>query len=176
MPSRAGGVALRAVHFALTRTHAWVVAAVLAVALLAGGALAASSSPSRHALLVQLQRPARPSNASPPRGGQLWRRSSMGYLMTVALTPNRVDGPIRLSVHLRRGGRPVDRARIEVAFSMPSMNMWNGYATRLSAVGHGSYAATVPVLGMPGRWRLRFALTMHAGAPAPMTIDDTLAP
>lgn len=100
----------------------------------------------------------------------------MGYLMTVALTPNRADGPIRLSVHLRRGGRPVDRARIEVAFSMPSMNMWNGYATRLSAVGHGTYAATVPVLGMPGRWRLRLALTMHAGAPLPITIDDRLAP
>jgi hypothetical protein len=59
---------------------------------------------------------------------------------------------------------------------MPSMNMWNGYATRLSAAGHGSYAATVPVLGMPGRWRLRLALTMHAGARLPITIDDRLTP
>jgi hypothetical protein len=175
MPALAGGVALSGVRLTSTRTHGWV-AAVLAVALLAGGALAATSSPSRHALLEQLQRPARPSNASPTRGGQLWRRSSMGYLMTVALAPNRADGPIRLSVHVRRSGRPVERARIEVAFSMPSMNMWNGYATRLSAVGHGSYAATVPVLGMPGRWRLRFELTTQGSAPPPITIDDRVAP
>lgn len=176
MPLGADGVALSVVRFALTRTHRWVAAVVFAGALLAAGALAAASSPTRHALLVQLQRPATPSALLPAPRAQTWRRSSTGYLMTVALTPNRVDGPIRLLVDLRRGGRPVDRARIDVAFSMPSMNMWNAYATRLSASGHGSYAATVPVLGMPGRWRLRFALVVHASAPVPITIDDRIAP
>ena len=176
MPRRADGVAVDRVRFAFTGTHAWIAAAVVAFALLAGGALAATSTPSRHALLDQLQRPATPLPASPASGGQVWRRSSMGYLMRVALTPNRADRPIRLSVELSRRGRPVDRARIEVAFSMPSMNMWNGYATRLSPAGDGSYAATVPVLGMTGRWRLHFALTVHARAPLPITIEDRLAP
>jgi hypothetical protein len=58
---------------------------------------------------------------------------------------------------------------------MPSMNMQNAYTAALGASTDGRYAATIPVLGMAGRWRLRIDLTPRSGRPIRIVVDDRIA-
>ena len=129
-----------------------VIAGCALAAVLAVGALAATaSSPSRQTLMSQLHRAARVSRGS---GVTLAGGTRDGYRVTVLVTPDRVASPDYLLVRVTRNGRPLEGARVAIAFSMPSMNMWNAYSASLAATG-GRYGATVPVLGMTGNWQLR---------------------
>jgi len=66
------------------------------------------------------------------------------------LTPNRANGPIRLSIHVSGRGPSLTTAQARVSFYMPSMNMWDAYSAPLRAYAGGHYAAAIPVLGMAG--------------------------
>jgi hypothetical protein len=162
------------VHFKSTRVTAGTGACGVA-ALLGITALAATASiPTRHALLDQLQRAAIPQHAAASRDLQVVRRAGNGYSVTVVLTPNRASGPNRLSVRLAGSGRPLGDAQVTVAFSMPSMKMWNGYTATLAPAGAGRYLATVPVIGMAGRWQLRLDVVRRAGRGFGVTVDDRM--
>jgi YtkA-like len=129
-----------------------VIAGCALAAVLGVGALAATASPSsRQTLMSQLHRAARVSRGS---GTTLAGVTRDGYRVTVLVTPDRVTAPDYLSVRVTRHGRVVRGAHVGIAFSMPSMNMWNAYSASLVATG-ARYSATVPVLGMTGDWQLR---------------------
>jgi YtkA-like len=163
----------------------WVrvaVATAVFAALLGIGALALSPTQDRHALLAQLQKPASSAQPVAPGGrglaaaARFVRRSSTGYSVTVTMTPNHANGPIALSMLVFGHGRALSGARARVSFSMPSMNMSNAYTAPLRARAGGHYAAAIPVLGMAGRWRLRFELMPRSGRPFHVVVDDRIAP
>jgi len=153
----------------LLSTKAWLALAVLA-AMLAGGALALSPSQGRQSLVDQLQRAATPARTS----AGFARGSSSGLSIAATLTPNRASGPIGLSLRVLRDGRPLDGAQVRVGFSMPSMDMFNAYTAELSASAGGRYGATIPVLGMSGRWSLRIDVTPRSGPALTVTINDRI--
>jgi hypothetical protein len=169
----------RVQHTTFLRPRSWVAAAILVVPL-GVGALALSPTHNRRGLLDQLQRPAAPGHtaalgsvSAPP--ARFVRRSRTGYSVTVALTPNRANGPIGLSIHVFRHGRSLTGARAHASFSMPSMNMWNAYTTALHASAGGRYAAAIPVLGMAGDWRLRIDVKPTSGRPFDVVVNDHIA-
>ena len=169
----------RVEHTPFLRPRAWVAAAVLA-ALLGLGALALSPTQGRRALLDQLQRPAAPGHSTalanaPAAAARFVRHSGTGYSVVVALTPNRVNGPIGMSIRVLRHGRSLTGARARVSFSMPSMNMWNVYGALLRPSAGGRYAAAIPVLGMAGNWRLRIDFKPRSGRPFDVVVDDHIA-
>ena len=166
----------RVEHTTFLRPRLWVAAAILA-AVLGIGALALSPTQGRRALLDQLQRPAAPRHTTalgnaPAPGARFVRRSSAGYSVAVALTPNRANEPIGLSIHVLRHGRSLTGARAHASFSMPSMDMWNAYTIALRASAGGRYAAAIPVLGMAGDWRLRIEVKPGSGQPFDVVVDD----
>jgi YtkA-like len=165
--------------FRLPRRGLW---AGLAIAVLSGvAALAATAtSPTRHQLLGELQRAAQPARTAtafrPARTATAFstRGRVAGVALTLALTPNRDHGPNQVWVRISRGGRPLTGARVTVAFSMPSMNMWNVYRASLAPAGAGRYLATVPVLGMAGRWRLGVGVVPSRGRSVRLAVTDRL--
>jgi hypothetical protein len=149
---------------------AFAVAALGAAAAI--GALAAASAPtSRRALLAGLQVPARP--ASP--GFYTARHPAHGVLVAVALGPNRAAVPNVISARIDERGRPLIGARVTVSFSMPSMDMWRAYTKSLSADGGGRYTASIPVLGMTGRWQLRIDVAPPRGRAFRVDVSDRLS-
>ncbi|MGZ4195377.1 MAG: FixH family protein [Solirubrobacteraceae bacterium] len=170
----------RVQHTPFPRVRVWLAAAALA-ALLGVAALALSPTQDRRALLDQLQKPATSAQQVVPGGrglavpARVIRRSTRGYLVTVTMTPNNANGPIALSMHVSGHDRALSGARAQVSFSMPSMNMSNAYTAPLAASARGHYAAAIPVLGMAGRWRLRFDVTPRSGRPFHVVVDDRLA-
>ncbi len=123
----------------------WIAAAVAVLALAIG--VAAATSGSGTSVYTQLQKPA---------------------TFAPHLSPNRASAPNRLTLQLPPG------ARVTVSFSMPSMDMWNGFTTTLTETAHGTYTANVPVLGMPGSWRMQFRVAPRGGAPYTVNVDDRL--
>lgn len=162
-------------HNRFLRSRLWLAAAVIA-ALLAASWIALSPTEGRRALFEGLQRAAKPAPAGVAAGpARFVRRSNTGYAVAMTLTPNRANGPIAMSLRVRRHGRPLSAARVRVGFSMPSMRMWNAYTAALSAYGSGRYSATIPVLGMAGDWRLHIELIPSAGRPFAVDVDDHIA-
>jgi YtkA-like protein len=166
----------RTPHSEFLRPRVLTVAAVV-VGLLAAGLLALSPTGGRRALLAQLQRAATPAPTTVgARPARFARRSKTGYAVAMTLTPNRANGPIAMSMRVTRNGRPVRAARVRVDFSMPSMHMWNAYTAPLRATRGGSYATTIPVLGMAGAWHLRIDFAPRSGRPFAVDLNDRLAP
>ncbi len=127
----------------------WIAAGIALVVLAIG--VAANTTSSRTSLYSQLQRPATFARA------------------TATFASDRAGVPNRLALRL-----PLDGARVAVSFSMPSMNMWNGFTGTLTQTGRGTYAMTVPVLGMPGTWLIQFHVAPRAGRPFTVTVDKQL--
>jgi hypothetical protein len=166
---------LRGVRFNGSRLSAGLAAGAIAV-LVGITALAASAGiPTRHTLLDQLQRAATPAPI-PSRSRFQVRRVVDGYSVSVVVTPNHPSGPNGLSVRVAESGRPLRRARVTVAFSMPSMKMWNAYTVTLAPAGRGRYAATVPVIGMAGRWQLRLDVSPRVGQAFRIAVADRMHP
>jgi hypothetical protein len=162
-------------EFSVKRVRVWAAVAVLPVAGV--GALAATASTTSHrALLHELQTaavPARPPFGPGP-GVRILRPARSGYSVVLASAPNSASGPNRVSVRLTRHGRSLSGARVELSFSMPSMNMWKAYTTVLKPAGMGRYEATVPVLGMAGRWQLGVRVSPRASTTFSVTITDRM--
>jgi hypothetical protein len=155
-------------------------ASAVVAALLGATALALSHTQSRRELLYQLQTRAVPARMAaaqraPAADSRFLRRSSTGYSVAVTLTPNHARGPISISLHVAGHRGPMSGARVRIGFSMPSMHMRNAYTAALSASGGGHYAATIPVLGMAGDWRLRIELIPRSGRPFAVDVDDHIA-
>jgi len=68
-------------------------------------------------------------------------------------------------VALRRGGKPVDGARLRVSFSMPDMPRMAGPTRALRQAGPGVYTRMSPMLTV-GRWLATFRLTPRRGPSA----------
>lgn len=144
---------------------------ILAAAVLALLGLAAQGQ-SRRSVLAQLQRPARPAAFA---GASRSFSSRKGPLrVTVRLTPDRASVRNELTVSADQHGRPLSGARITARFSMPSMGMWNVFATTLSATGTAGVTEQVePVLGMAGVWRIDLAVHPKGDAKAIGLAIDT---
>jgi hypothetical protein len=147
---------------------------VFVVVMLATAALAISAGPSRRVLLQTLRAAATPARVGPAPTASYSLRSRAGYLVGLALTPNRASGPTTLSVHVVRDGRSLSGARVRVDLSMPSMNMWNAYAASLTASNGGRYLASIPALGMAGVWRLRVEVRPRSGREFWVAVNDRM--
>jgi len=159
--------------FSVKRVRVWAAVAVLPVAGV--GALAATAStPSRRALLNELQTAAVPARPASGPGVRIVRPARSGYAIVLSLAPNSASGPNRVSVRVTRHGQSLTGARVKLSFSMPSMNMWQAYTTVLKTSGPGRYKATVPVLGMAGRWQLRVSVSPRSSAAFPVTVTDRM--
>jgi hypothetical protein len=153
----------------------WMVASAVTVLLGIGTLAATASTTSRHALIAQLERGAVPPRATATQGFRVTRTSSgPRSFVVLALGPNRASVANNLHIRLTDHGRPVSGARVRVSFSMPSMGMWNAYTAVLAPAGIGRYAATVPVLGMAGRWQLRIDVAVSPDGTSRVTVTDRL--
>jgi YtkA-like len=120
--------------------------------------LSASGKPG--AALSELGRAATPVSVHPTLATFVIARGP--YRAQVSVSPNIAASPNQLVVRLMRRGRPVSGARIRVVFSMPAMNMWGGFTSRLASHAGGLYVRQEPVLGMAGVWQLRVDVTGRA--------------
>src|SRR5437588_5003596 len=142
------------------------VIAALVVCMGVAGVLAATANvQQRGSVLAQLERPARqvalPASlpaASIGPGPARVRIRQGPYVLSLVLTPNRAAIRNHVTIALTENGRGLSRARVNVSFSMPSMNMWQAFTSSLSQSGPGRYTSYEPVLGMAGVWRLRFQI------------------
>ncbi len=167
------GAELACMGLSVKRMRVWAAVAVLPVAGV--GALAATAStPSRQALLNELQTAATPARAASGPGVRIVGPARSGYSVTLSSSPNEASGPNRVSIRVTRHGRPVIGARVRLSFSMPSMNMWRAYTTGLNPAGTGRYGATVPVLGMAGHWQLRVRVSPRSSSTFSVAITDRM--
>ena len=97
------------------------------------------------------------------------------YRLELHLTPNRATGTGTLLLKLRNGDHAVNGARIHAGFTMLAMDMGQ-ISTRLRQTGPGTYAARIPALRMPGRWRLRLEIAPTRAASFTLHLVDEVAP
>jgi hypothetical protein len=142
----------------------WGAAALAVVSLLIGTVALASGAPSRRALLAQLERPA--AVVRTPHAAKLVQKPR-AYRLSVTLTPNRATVVNTVVARFTGTVAPLSGAQVTMTFSMPSMKMWRVLTLDAKAVGRGTYAATLPVLGMTGDWQI--ALRVTAGHHRPLT-------
>jgi hypothetical protein len=143
--------------------------------LLAVGALAATASTSRPgSVFKQLERPVVNGALSVGPGPVKTLVRTQPYRVTLGLTPNRASVHSRLSVKFTDAGRSLRGASVTATFSMPVMNMWGVLTTRLEPVGNGTYATSLPVLGMAGPWQLRLRVAAPGGRPISLTVNDRM--
>lgn len=144
----------------------------VALVLVAGGALAVATNTSGHSNPLV---PTAASNTSVSVGpGPVSTvLHSHRYRLELRLTPNRATAAGTISLKLAKQGRPVNGARVRLTFAMVDMDM--GQLTGLlPQTAPGSYDHAGPVLGMGGRWRLRFDVTPRHGKPFSVTVVDRI--
>jgi hypothetical protein len=151
-----------------TRVIGWPILGVLVAAVIGAGAIAISAGQNRSAVLATLARPAIPAKTTS------FNVRDGGYSVVVRMSPNRASTTNWLNVKLSRHGRLAAIARTHVAFSMPAMNMWNGFTSRLSA-RDGAMAGAIPVLGMAGVWQLRLTIADAGGHRLVAVVNDRLS-
>ncbi len=160
----------------------WAAAGLLAVLALIGVLAATAGVSQRGALLKQLQTPA--ASAAPANTVSATATAGPGpvhvaitglpYMARLADTPNRASTRDRLTLSLSDHGRPLAGAAVTVTYSMPSMNMTDGFAGRLTETAPGTYTAVQPVFGMPGTWQLRFRVAPRGGTAANVVVNDRM--
>jgi hypothetical protein len=155
-------------------TLLWMSGAVLALLAATAALVVASGGSRRSSVYTQLQHPATFAAAAVGPGAAATTIQAGSYRLAIQVTPNRASIRDRLSVAVQRDGRPVAGARVAVTYSMPSMGMTDVYTGRLPETARGAYSARPPVFGMPGSWRLSFAITPPHGAPATVAINDRM--
>ena len=150
----------------------WVAATVAAMAGTVLALAAMTGAPSRSAVVAMLQRPAAPAAAAvtPAPGGHA-RVTAGGMTYTVRLVPNRASVRNRLEI---TSARPLAKATITVAFSMPAMGMWHAFSLVLHPIGPGRFAAVMPYVGMAGAWRLDARVAGAQTRVSAFAISDTL--
>jgi hypothetical protein len=98
---------------------------------------------------------------------------SRPYQLELRLMPNRAALPGTVSVKLLKAGRPVNGARVKLTFSMLEMDMGQ-LSGLLPQTAPGRYAHAGPVLGMGGRWGLRFDVAPPGAKPFSVTVVDRI--
>jgi hypothetical protein len=157
-----------------TSTRVLVAVPVALVAIVAGALAATAATPSRQGLMAALQRPAAQVAPQSTIAAYTTTASAGRYRLQLRIGPNRATVANALSIRVTEAGRPVSGARVTVAFSMPAMNMWQGFTSRPAAAGAGVYRATVPIIGMSGRWRLRVSVERASAAPVSVSFSDRM--
>ncbi|HEY8868102.1 MAG TPA: hypothetical protein VIM30_01780 [Candidatus Limnocylindrales bacterium] len=99
--------------------------------------------------------------------------SSRPYQLELRLTPNRAALPGTVSVKLLKGGRPVNGARVRLTFSILEMDMGK-LSGLLPQTAPGRHAHAGRVLGMGGRWGLRFGVAPPGATPFSLTVVDQM--
>jgi hypothetical protein len=156
--------------------HPWrLLTALGAVAIVSGGAVAAATGAfgQNHSPSAQPQR-ASTSNVGP--GNQLATAlSAQGYRLDLGWTPNRAAVAGTVSLLLSKQGKPVNRARVRLTFTMLDMDM-GGLTGLLPQTAPGRYAHAGPILRMGGRWRLRLDVAPHRGNAFHIDVIDRIGP
>jgi copper transport protein len=94
-----------------------------------------------------------------------------GYTVALKVAPNRAAVPNRFEVSLRKGGQPVEGARVTAGFAMLDMEMGTQSYT-LDETAPGTYGREAPALVMVGHWGLTFDVEPPDAAPFTVTILD----
>jgi hypothetical protein len=150
---------------------AGLVSALLAVGLLG----VTTGTQSAQTLQTQLRQGARVPAAAGHAAPLQAVAQHGAYRLAVTVAPNRASARNAIGLTLTDHGRPVQGALVTIAFSMPSMDMWNAFTLRLAARGDGRYVASEPVVGMPGAWQMRVRASRPGGPAATFTVADRVA-
>ncbi len=153
-----------------------IAAGLLAAASGVAVVTATAHPATRAGLLAQLERPAKAAVAAPKvtaAHGRAVIALPSGRIV-VRMSPNRAAERNALSVAVTRRDRPIDVTGISVSYSMPAMNMWHVLTTHLAPAGSGRYAASEPVLGMAGTWRLDITARLPSGATIVVAVEDRM--
>jgi copper transport protein len=94
-----------------------------------------------------------------------------GYRMAFGVAPNKAAVPNTFSVHITRGGKPVQGAEVVASFLMLDMEMGT-QAYRLSENAPGVYQHVAPALVMVGHWGLSYEITPSGGQPFNVLLVD----
>jgi YtkA-like len=154
---------------------------VLLVTLVAGvlGLLSIAAlsmqTQTRASVMAQLQRPAHQIKANGSEFSASARSALVRLNLTLAINRAGALDPARVSV-LGVDGRPVGDAQVMLTYSMPSMNMWHVYSSRLEpdVSRAGSYSGTEAALGMAGRWRITVTVALRAGRTERFALSDQM--
>jgi hypothetical protein len=119
---------------------------LVAVALIAGCGSPDQTAPHDHGT-------AQPGPTAELKGAQLGASEAAGpYAVVLSSEPAEpTEGQVRFSAKVREGDEPVTDAAVELALSMPTMDM-GGPTVMLRHAGEGEYEATVD-LSMGGEWQ-----------------------
>ncbi len=98
------------------------------------------------------------------------------YELSVRVTPNHASSSSVISVKLLKGGRPVSGARVKLTFSMLDMEGMGQLTGLLPQRSAGQYRRTGPVLGMSGRWALKFDVAPPGTTPFKVDLIDWIYP
>jgi predicted metal-binding membrane protein len=99
-----------------------------------------------------------------------------GYQLELNLNPNKATRSGTVSLTLLKAKRPINNARISATFTMLEMDMGH-VSTRLPQTGPGTYGRPGgPVLGMAGRWALRFEIAPLRAKPFAVSMVDQVTP
>jgi hypothetical protein len=121
-----------------------------------------------------LEQPATPAKPTARTGALKATVRTGSYRLGLQVSPDRASVPNALSVRLTESGRPLNGAHVTVTFSMPEMNMWHVFTSRLTPGRHGTYAAVEPVLGMAGNWQLLVRVTRRDLRSTTFTVADPM--
>jgi hypothetical protein len=158
-------------------TNATQALAALAVVLLAiaGAAVAVTSAtPSRHQLLAVLGRPATRVAIRPLAGAYTVTARAGHYRVQLQVGPNRAPVENALSLRITEHGRPLTGAQVQIAFSMPAMDMWHVFTIRPAAAGAGVYRGRIPVVGMSGTWQLGVRVAPRSAPGVNVNLNDRM--
>ena len=95
-----------------------------------------------------------------------------GYRVRIELRPNTPERRNRLTVSVRRRGRPVRAATVRLDAGMLDMAM--GVASYRLGTGR-KHMAVLPAWRMPGRWGLALTVTPPGSAPIRVVVVDAMS-
>jgi hypothetical protein len=174
MEAKPGADGLWSMHLHTKSRYAWAAIVAVASASAVGVLAVTASSQPRSRLLAQLEQRATPAKSTVRRGELKAIVRSRSYRLGLQVSPNTASVPNALSVRLIEGGRPLNGAHVTVTFSMPEMNMWHVFTSRLIPRRDGTYAAVEPVLGMAGTWQLLVHVTRRDLRSTTFTVADPM--
>lgn len=154
----------------VTNTRMLVALPLAAVGLFVAAFALASGARTRGKVLAALEKPAAPA----PSQRHVAIARSGPYRVLLQIGPNRASVANEMSLRISKHGRPLTGARTTVVFSMPAMNMRDGYTSRTTQRPDGSYVASLPVLGMSGTWQLHVQVRRPGARAITVTFNDRL--
>lgn len=154
----------------VTNRRMLVALALAAVGLIVAAFALASGGPTRGKVLAALEKPVAPT----PSQRHVAMARSGPYTVLLQIGPNRASVANEMSLRISDHGRSPTGARATVVFSMPAMNMQDGYTSRPMQRPDGSYVASLPALGMSGTWQLHVHVQRPGARAITVTFNDRL--